>query len=448
MNIKIAGSSVANYPTDETADPKGVVTHMWRIFGNATLGTHVVTLASPTVPDLKPVPDSQSVPVLEIIVYCQAQNKYEVGEPVGLAGVKVEALGPTKAEGISNKTGWVDFRLDRGNYTFKVSWKEVQVGVLNQSVTGNATEYILIKTFHIECELTHITIATYPRLPFINITLTSNKTTESFETNNTGIIATNTFAGVTYRIEARRYGHLFLNQSIGNLTVSRWVDITIPAYSLFVNAVDSKGQPLQNVDVNVVEWSSGVVMGSETTNNWGSVTFSFIFGRYKVRVYNGSALVENSVILNETVVDLIEDQFFLLIYCNIYNVDLSVSVIDYFGQPIPNAVVKVERDGVEIASSTTEEHGTASLQGIMGGSCRVSLYILGKLCETKTLYLDGDRDLMFNIDKYIVIGGHPLEIVQFIALASLSILVAVFALALAYRKFVMTRMKKKEETTA
>jgi hypothetical protein len=414
----------------------GIVGSFWDIPENATLGIYTVTLKSANTS--KPIPDVQNFTVVEIIVYCQAQNKYD---NKSLAGVTIEVyVNETLViSGTTNKTGWVDFwdSIGRGNCTFRALWKNETVGSLTENVTGNLTEYVLQKTFYIACELAHVKIAiideSHPPqpLPFINITLISNKTgTLLFMTNYTGIIALNTFTNISYTIEARRYGYLFNRTLIENLTFTLDINITCPTYTLFAQVLDSNELPLQNVQVKVYEWESERFMGSKVTNNLGSATIGCTFGIYTVRVYD----LESGILLNETIIDLIEDPFFFVIHCRISNVNLSVVVNDYFGHPIPNAKVQVERDGVEIATLTTESNGTVSLYKIIGGNCKISVYVGGELCETTTLYLDETKVVVFKLERFIVFGGYPLETTRLVACISLVVLIALFASALMYRR--------------
>jgi hypothetical protein len=426
----------------------GTVGSFWDIPENATLGIYTVTLkhANGT---FKPVHDIQNFTIVKIIVHCQAQNKYD---NKSLAGVTIEVYVNVTlvVSGITNKTGWVDFldSVGRGNCTFMALWENETVGSLTGNVTGNLTGYVLQKTLYIGCELAHIEIAVVDEshppqpLPFINITLRSNKTgTLLFTTNYTGTIALNTFTNISYTIEARRYGYLFNTTLIENLTFTLDINITCPTYTIFAQVLDSKELSLQNVQVKVYEWGSERLMGSKVTNNLGSATFDCTFGRYTVRVYD----LESGVILNETIIDLIENPFFFVIHCRISNVDLSVVVKDYFGHSIPNAKVKVERDGVEIATLTTGSNGTVSLHKIIGGSCKISVYIGGELCETTTLYLDETKVVVFKLERFIVFGGYPLETTQLVAGISLGVLIALFASALIYRRL-RTRKVLKEKS--
>ena len=434
---------VKGYPKSVNASAQGVVTDSWRIPDNATLGIYTVALTNAT--PIEPKVDIQNFTVIEINVYCQPQNRYDpYPSPLPDVSIGVYDEEGHVGSGISNRTGWVDFLLDRGNYTFRAFWKEIPVGSLNGSTTGTTTGYLRQMKFYIKCELVNIKMVVSDesvpprRLPFINVTLISNRTTDSLETNYTGTVATNTFTDITFRIEARRYGHLFFNQSFGNLTVTPpQINITCPTYTLFVSASDSNGHPIQNATVEVIEWSSGRITGEGKTNRWGSVRLDCTFGRYKVRVYNYSEMLGQTVILNETVVDVIRDQFYLVLNCRTVNLDLSVRVIDYFGQPIPNAKVILNlttTEGIGILNLTTRSDGIAFKNKILGGDYRISLYVAGKLCEIKSLYLDESREIVFQVGDYVMVGGYPLESNQLITGVSLIILVVFCALALIYRR--------------
>ena len=277
--------------------------------------------------------------------------------------------------------------------------------------------------------------------------LESDKTgTLGFLTNRTGTIALNTFTNISYTIEAWRYGFLFNRTLIENLTATSLIEIKCPTYTLFIHVLDSNGLALQNVQVEAYEWGSERVMESGVTDTSGSVSLDYTFGRYRIRVYNYSAELQREVVLNETVIDLIEDEKFVVMYSTIFNLDLSVKVVDYFGQPIPNAILELERkfDQVyeSIATLTTKSDGKASFPRI-GGNSRVSVYLSGKLFEARTLHLNESQVVVFKIDRLVSVGGIPLETTQLVAGISLGIMVAMLVLALLYRKL---RSRKADES--
>ncbi len=217
---------------------------------------------------------------------------------------------------------------------------------------------------------------------------------------------------------------------------------------MFVNVLDSNGLPLENIQVEIYEWSSELVTGPRTTDAQGNVTLGATFGRYRIRVYNYSVELGRTVVFNETVIDLIEDQLFVVIHCKIYNLELSVVVTDYFGQPIPNAIVEVEREFgqeyVNVDSLSTGSDGTVFMPKI-GGTYRISIYVMNKLFDINTLYLDKPRIIKFKIDKLVVVGGYPLQITQFLIYISLALMIIAFAFLLTYRKLRLRKVTEGKE---
>jgi len=385
-----------------------------------------------------------------------------------LANVTVEVYNATTdpevliEEGVTNQTGWVRFQLANDTYySFKAFWKNVEVGSLpKQHITSNT----IIDDF--QCSLAHIKVVVTDEadvpLPYIDVVLAHsyltryNQTvteTVSFETREDGtIVAPNMLTNANYTIEARRYGSLFnrtQTPSLNQLLKDGWANITFkcPTYTLFINVVDSSKFPLPNVELEVYEWSNRILVQSGTTNDRGSAAFNFTFGRYRFMVYSYSEELERRVILNETIVDLIVDQLFLSIHCKIFNVTLSVKVVDYFGQPIPDAMIELEREidqewmKIEPVRKT-DALGVASMPKI-GGNYRISVYVAGDLCETRTLYLGETKVLLFKIDKYAMVSGYPIETSRLIAYISLILLIALLGLALSHRRLWQMIIRKK-----
>ena len=451
VNITFAGESVNGFPKNVSA-VGGVIEANWTIPSNASMGLYTVTLTNSTAPStIKPVLDNQTFTIVKIPF--QVQTVKLDGEI--LAGVKVEVYDATMelvAANITGEGGLASLSVEGGNYSFSASWniKEIPdieyvlVGtLLNQTIKRNVTLTLL-------CWIAYVRIAIDPPLPFIDITLTYHGITNSFETDITGIwkIRGNMPTNISYTIEARRYDSLFNTTHMEKLPATMnasWVNITItcPTYTMFVHVVDSKGIPLKNVEVAVYEWSSGVAehVQSETTDDLGSADFHLTFGRYKIWVYNE----DHTIILNKTVVDLTEDQLFSVVHCKIFNLDLSVIVKDYFGNPISNVLVEVEREGVSISPQKTGSKGTASFYNITGGDCQISVSVMRKIYETRTLYLDETKVMVFKLEKFVVVGGYLLEVTQLITYVSLGIVIALFALALIYRRLSLRKVHEEEE---
>jgi len=455
VNITFAGKIVFS---ENVSAVSSLIEASWEIPDNASMGLYTVTVTNSTTPStVKPVPDAQNFTIVKIPF--QVLTK-KLDEEV-LADVRVDVYNAAREWVDSDKTddeGLARLSVEGGNYTFEASWaiqpmKYVLVGTLfNQSIKGNIT-------LTLWCWIAHLSIAISPPLPFIDVTLTYNETTSSFETNSTGIIKTYYMpTNISYTVEARRHGFLFFNTSMDKLPATMntsWVNLTItcPTYTMSVHVLDSERKAIPNVQVSLAEWSSLVLADWGTTNDQGNVNLTATFGRYKVNVYNYSAVLEREVVLNETVIDLIEDGLFVEIQCSIFNVNLYVQALDYFGQPISNALVEVERkfgeEWVKIDSLRTVSDGFARfapLRGLVGGDCRVSVYVAGKLCGIRHLYLDGSKQILFKIGKYTMIVGYPVETSQLIVYISIGLLVIVFGLALTYRRLLRRFVKEKEKS--
>jgi hypothetical protein len=453
INITSIGKTVfsTNVPAID-----GIVNASWAIPWNALRGNYNVTVISSTLPKtIKPIRDTQIFSVSPATFQCWIQVKNLDNENV--SGVFVVAYNQTEffSSAQSDNSGLAKLSLEADKYSLTayveiLTDSFVEVGNMSDLNVGRNINQTLV------CQLANIKLLIKDeagnRLPSISIDLKYNYTrddgtkvsdTKTLETNGTGIINfRNTFINTSYVVEAKRYGYIFNTTSIGNLTASQWINLTCPTYALFIHVVDSKEIPLSNVSMNVTEWSSGLLVGSRTwvTDDRGSTSLNLTFGRYKVKIYNYSAELASMVILNETIVDLTEDRVFEKILCKIVNLSPSILVVDYFGQPIPNAEIRIERfseikqDWVGITSPLrTDANGVASLPSI-GGEYSISIYMQGLLSDIKSFYIDETRVLVFKIDKYITIGGLTLETIQLVVGIALGLLIISLGIALTYKK--------------
>jgi len=381
-------------------------------------------------------------------IICEIQTTNLANQTV--AGVLVEVYNATSGLylNLSNETdgtGRVKFSLEVGNYTFKAFWKNVEVG----AVTQNVTEIVPLQlncTRLSNLKLT-VTNETGAPIPFINLNLKYNYTTRdnetipetgSFTSNINGtVILQNTFTNISYLIEARRYGFLFNTTFIESLPAQAWNNITIiaPTYALFVQVLDSKDTPAVGLNVKAYEWSSGIngePLQQEQTNFNGNVTFSLTTGKYRLRVYNDTTFV------NEVTVDLVQNPSFKVIPIDVYKVNLTVLVVDYFGQPIPNVLVVFQRKADSnykiVENKTTASDGVAWFNGIIGGDSRIYVSMAGKPSETQYLYLVDSKQILFKLDGYVAVAGYALETSQFVTIVILLILIIAFIIASTYKR--------------
>ena len=456
VNIKIEESSVVGFPKNFTASSSGLITLSWKLPVNATPGIYRITFANTTLDGtIKTPSDAQDFEVLGVVCLVQARNLADESTEGALIEV-YNASAATVNKGNTNSTGWIRFNLDEGNYTLKAFVKNVQVGLLVNEVMTADTE------LHMQLSLANFlaTVRTEEgdAVPLVDVALRLNYTTRdnttvtetaAAQTNATGMaVIGNLFTYRTYRLEATRYGLLFSNTTVAveSSPALGWtsLNLTLPNHTLSVHAVDSKGRDAVGVSIKVYEWASGVTIPVESTetSSSGDALFSLPFGRYILRAFKGGDL------LSETIVDLDEALVFTFDIVTL-NLDVSVSVLDYFGQPLANAEVKIERkigqDFVLISTQFTGSTGSAQFAEMVGGDSRVSVYLGGKLVAVKTQFLGtGSNDVIFKVAEYVAVLGYPISTGAFTLIAFILALIVVM-LAAARRRIMQVFRKRSKQ---
>lgn len=431
----------------------GVAEASWPIPANASLGSYKVNVS--WNPNEKPLLDVQYFTIVTISFSCEVRA-YNLDNEV-VSGISVEARdlwNSTYTENTSEE-GVASFYLETTNYTFVAFWnlsipQGKQVGETSGiSLFGNLTGDSAV---NITCSLAHIRVAVKDEngVPLPSVELQTNFSYNltiagidvptngslTYETNINGTtIFQNVFTNINYSIEARRYKSPF-NITIVNVTSSIWLSITCPTYRLLMNVYGRDGVdlPLQDAQVKVYEWSIGKNAPEDSYVKWnvtdhsGNVEFDLIFGKYGVLIYVDDAL------LNETRVILDAPQTFFNVSCSLYPLTLNVTVLDYFGQAIPNANVTLEREGVPLSSATTEGNGVAQFSDLVGGNYKAFVFMEGKPYEIAAFSLVEPRTVTLKIAEVVSLGGLLTQTTHFITIVLVLILVVAFLLSLMYRR--------------
>ncbi len=202
-------------------------------------------------------------------------------------------------------------------------------------------------------------------MPFVNLAISyryqsgsGTKTgSATGQTDSTGSYTlTSGFAGATYTIDASIYNQIFNagNNTVSNLPTQATAQVFIicPSETLNLNIVGSTLEPIPNARIELVELSNGLFYSATTDNNGAAITQA-TFGMYRARVYKDTTLI------NETNVDVFSSSQ-QQIRCTLYGIQLSVSVVDFFGAPISNANVTL--NGPLLASAVTTKQRKSHLQ--------------------------------------------------------------------------------------
>ncbi|UCB60449.1 MAG: carboxypeptidase regulatory-like domain-containing protein [Candidatus Bathyarchaeota archaeon] len=428
---------------DNATGPQGKITANWAIPANASLGLYKaeVEMSSGTP---KPVPENQSFTIVSKSFACDVKTVNLDDEPI--EGIVVEANNTFSSNVFSNTTrqsGVTSFYIEATNYTFATYLNDTQVGSTTEiSLSKNLTETLALE---VVCSLAHLEITvedeTHNLLPFVDISANFTHTTRAnanisrtafTQTNLTGrTTLRNLFTNINYTVKSSRYGSLFDATTL-NLTSSSEINITCPTLVLVVRALNRTRSPLPNAQIRIYDWSIGLdgLMGEGTTNQKGEFPINLTFGRYLVKVYkDGSELNETNTLVN----NLTHPTTFI-VHCRLYNLMLSVNVLDYFGQGIPNANVTIEREGKWIVSSPTSGNGVAQFVNLIGGNYKIFVSVAEKPYRTTGLYLQDPEVVTLKVGEVVSVAGFITETPAFITAVFLLLLTLAISIPLIYRR--------------
>jgi len=412
ISIKYAETGTSVHSETVTASNGGVITSSWTVPSDALIGDYNITITPEETAKL--IPDSQIFTVPGYSVKIRTLNL--AGEPV--PDIVVEARDQATSRiynGTSESDGVASLNLERGNHTVIAYWKGVKVGAMNASITGSSS-------FDLTCELTNLKITIQNEngnsIPFVNLDITFQYVTTKGGSSQTGhasgktglsgsYVLNSTLPGIGYTINASLYGVVFNagNNTISGLPVRAVSEVVIlcPSRTLTLKIIDYNRASIPNARIELFEMTSGLFHG-DTADAGGAVTVEVTFGKYKLRVYKGD------ILLNETVIEVFSNTQ-SEIRCSLYNIQVSVKVVDYFQNPIPNVNVMLHGPGIGTLSEKTQTGGTATFKNVIGGSMQVIAYPEGveNSYEAVNLQVMEPTTVQIRMAKYILIGPFLVE---------------------------------------
>ncbi|XES76798.1 MAG: hypothetical protein ACBZ72_11570 [Candidatus Bathyarchaeia archaeon] len=393
-----------------TASAQGIINATYQIPVNAELGTYTVTI-TPTITPSKNIADVQTFDVVGYPVTLTTVNL--AGDLV--SGILLEAI-DVDGSGVvysntTNSNGEATISLEKGDVTVNAYWNQVNVGTLDLTVTGSSRNAVT-------CELTNLKVTVQNNngvvIPFTNLNITYNYVTRSGSTQTatasgqTDLSGTYTFNStlphVNYNIEAEKYDTVFNsgNNTLTNPPAQDTVMVTIlcPDKTLTLNVVDNNNAAIPDVRITFIEQESGIFY-SENTNSNGNVQLQVTFGQYRLNVYTS-----NNVLINETIISVLSNTN-SQIRCALSNLDVSVKVVDYFGNPINNVDVQLIRTGMNTQTATTQNDGLATFNSILGGNLEITASPAGNPTSfvASNVEVNSPTTVTLTMGKYVVFGG-------------------------------------------
>ncbi len=429
VNVKSIDSGATIYSADVTPTSGGNVTTQWAVPSNAAIGTYTIAITPHNT--AKPVPDTQNVTVPGYPLTVRVKDLSS--RPVSDILVEAQDATTNKTyDATSDAGGNASINLENGKATLIAFWNGLQVGQTSITVAGEGT-------FDLQCELGDLRIAVKDQnglsIPSVSLAITytylttkdqqSRSGSASGQTDTSGMYSLNsTPPGITYKIAASVYGVIFNegNDSVSGLLAQAVSEVTIlcPSRSLTFNVVDYSGNQISNARFSLLEVTAGIFYGADTKTD-GSVTIQATLGRYKARVYAGS------VLLNETLIDAFTDKQ-ITIQCTIYNLQVNVKVVDYFGQAIPNANVKLVGADGKVQLQTSKPDGTTSFTGVTGGDVQIETYLseTDGYYEAMNVNVASSTTVEIQMGRYVTFAGLVVQTSLFITFLTILLAAIVF----------------------
>jgi hypothetical protein len=205
-----------------------------------------------------------------------------------------------------------------------------------------------------------------------------------------------------------------------------------PSRTLALKILDYNLAAIPNARIELVEQTSGTFY-VDVTDNAGTVSLEVTFGKYQLRIYT------DNILLNVTVVEVFSDTQ-TEIRCSLYNLQLSVLVVDYLGQPIPNVNVMLRGPEKVTRSATTQTNGTAIFSNLIGGNMQIIAYPTGSedSYEAVSLQVEAPTTIKITMGEYVLLGPF---LIGTSLLATLIIILAAVILFLSIEVYMRKRSK-------
>jgi len=455
VTLNVSGNNI-QYSVNMTADSAGVINYSsFAVPLNASVGTYNVNIVSVAAsPTVKTPQDTQNFAVPGFALNVTARNL--AGDLVPNAPVSAFENGTSVNNQTTDSNGTTVLMLEIGNYTLKGYFQGVEVGEGHFEVNNTEASNLVLNLTDLNVRVVAIVNGAEVGIPEAGVYLTPENVT--LTTDVTGnVVAQSLLPNSTYTLNASRYNTPFnvttIIESSSNNTVNGTitsllvggspvpffnVTISCPSYTLQVQAFKADGQPFSNAAVEAKELVGGINYDGNTDSN-GTVAFqNATLGEYYVEILDSAGKE-----LNSTTVNLFQDQN-VTVNCNLFGLNISVTVTDYFGQPFANTNVTLQENGVEPISSRTQANGMVTFANLVGDSYSVSVYLSdqGPPTMIEGLLVDGSTTVSITMNRYVLLAGLPVETSQ-LAVVIIIVLSVLLVLSLeVYRR----RRNKSQKT--
>ena len=450
-SIKIVNQETGSdfYTANVVSSNEGIVSSNWLIPDNAPIGTYQATITPEGT--AKDIVDSQNFTLPGYPVRIRTLRLDGVAVP----DILVEAIDRITGKAytsLSSYDGTALINLEKGEANITAYWNGVKVGAASLLVTGESTQ-------DLACSLINLKIVVKDKndflIPFVTLNITYTYTTAEQGSSQTGnaigqtdisgaFLLETVLPGIEYTIDASLYRVIFnsANNTFTNIPAvpTHEIVIIMPSYSLSLTILDYNMNGLQDARVALSEQNSGIFFANSTNSN-GKANLEAAFGKYQLRIY------KNDILLNETTIEIFDDTE-TEVQCVLYNLKISVSVVDYLGQPMPNVNVDFIGPDQVARSNTTLADGTATFNNVIGGDVWLVAYPTDaeSYYEAIALNVASPTAVEIKFSKYVLLGSILVEASLLFVAAMIATATAVIAVFEVFRRRKMNLPANKIKT--
>lgn len=443
---QIGGGTV--FTTSVTASNEGLINASWTVPSDARIGTYQAAITPQGMQ--KAIADKQNFTLPGYPVKFRTLNLAGEKVPQILVEATDQATNAVYS-GISGSDGIASINLEKGNHNVSAYWNDVKVGQASVSITGESQH-------DLTCELTNLKITVQDKngflIPSVTLRITYRYTTTKGGVSRTGSATgetdiagyfhlNSTLPRIDYTVNASVYGRVFnsANNTFSNIPAQPTFTaiILFPSQNLTLSVVDYNQAAIPDARLTLGEITSGIFYVA-STDAQGAATVEVAFGIYQLRIYKGA------VLLNETRVEVFSN-IQTGVRCTLYNLPVSVLVVDYFGQPIPSVNVIYKGPDGTTRSETTQANGVVVFSNVIGGDAQIIAYPAGQEnnYEAVNLRVDSSAAVQVKLGKYIVIGPLLIDVSMF---ATMLVILVVIVLFLVFEVYRRRKLKPAEATNS
>jgi hypothetical protein len=150
---------------------------------------------------------------------------------------------------------------------------------------------------------------------------------------------------------------------------------------------------------------------------------------YRARFY------KDNILINQTSFEVfgnIQKQ----VQCTLYGIQVSVKVVDLFGNPISNANVTLNGPATERFSAVTKGDGKAVFNDVIGGDMQVVAFAQGaqNAYQAMAVSVDQPTSVQVTIERFVALGSLLIPVSSLIAVIVILVAIVLLAIVEVYRR--------------